>query len=81
MQQAQRALGCQGTNLMGVERERMAGLVLVFGVQLLITEGWSQCMSVMKSSLGMSRKRLHEPALQGVVHLGLQHVRMFFQLL
>lgn len=39
MQQAQRALGCQGTNPMGVECERMAGLVLVLGVQLLITGG------------------------------------------
>lgn len=38
VQQALRALGWQGTSPMGMEHERMAGLVLVPGVQLLITE-------------------------------------------
>lgn len=64
---------------MGVECERMAGLVLVLSVQLLITGGLVPGMSVMKSSLGMSRKGLCEPALQGVIHPGLQHMRMVFQ--
>lgn len=76
MQQALGALGWQGTSLVGLEHERVAGLVLVPGVQLLITE---RLVPVMKSSLGMSRNGLHEPALQGIIHLGLQHMRMVFQ--
>lgn len=39
VQQAPRALGLQGTNPMGVEHERMAGLMLVPSVQLLLTAG------------------------------------------
>lgn len=39
VQQAPRALGWQGTSPTGVECERMAGVVLVPGVQLLVTEG------------------------------------------
>lgn len=39
MQQAPRALGWQGTNPMGMEHERMAGLMLVPDVQLLFTAG------------------------------------------
>lgn len=39
MQQALGALGWQGTSPVGVEHGRMAGLVLVPGAQLLLTEG------------------------------------------
>lgn len=42
-------------------------------------QGWYQRSSVMKSSLVMSRSELYEPALQGIIHAGLQQMRMVFQ--
>lgn len=79
------AAGSEGTGLQGmsptrgVQRGRVAGVLLVPGVQLLSQQGCSQCTAVMESSPGVSTEGSHEPALQGIIHWGLQHMRVVFQ--